>query len=123
QRRDGRPEQSHALEMVLPVLDARVEDGTEQVVLGHLCVEGANEALDHGVVDSGPGDDVGHQRRPPRWVVHARSPAWLTGIWNISLAQSGSGSNLWAFVPSGQNEHGSGFSGPIRRQILIANKS
>ncbi len=50
---DGRPEGAHALQVRFPVVNARIEDGPEQVISADASIEAANELLDHGFVDAG----------------------------------------------------------------------
>lgn len=50
---DGRPECAHALQVGFPVVNARTENGPEQVIRADARIEAANELLDHGFVDAG----------------------------------------------------------------------
>nr|WP_232831210.1 hypothetical protein [Peristeroidobacter agariperforans] len=50
---DRRPKCAHALQVRFPVLNARIEDGPEQVISADASIEPANELFDHCFIDAG----------------------------------------------------------------------
>lgn len=67
---DRGPEGAHALEMRVPVPDPLGEDGAENGIGAHAVVEGADEAIDHRLVDAGASNDVRRRLRPARLQIH-----------------------------------------------------
>jgi hypothetical protein len=51
-KRQRRPEREHIVEMRLPVRNARFENRREQRILPHAGIEGANQRLDHRLIDA-----------------------------------------------------------------------
>ena len=50
--------------MVFPVVDAGLEDRAEHRIEPHLAIEGADQAIDHHLVDSGFRPSLGDDARP-----------------------------------------------------------
>lgn len=57
---DRGPERAHFLQVWLPIVDFRRENGPENIVVSDPCVEATHKPFDHRLVDSGIGDSVVH---------------------------------------------------------------
>src|SRR5579883_536435 len=90
-QRHRRPEIVHAAEVRLPIVDLALENRSNQRIAPGAGVKAADQTIDHGFVNPGPGDDIGNDKVAASGAVLGMRTHRLPALWApIAACSSGS---------------------------------